>query len=72
MVYRHRPGGCKKKIFLQNSFCRRFANPADRCQAPSVSTSKDVVDLKWVEKWNGILPQMMGGNAMIPMVNFGK
>ena len=45
---------------------------AEKQRLLSVSTSKDVADLKWIEKWNGILPQMMGGNAMIPMVNFGK
>ena len=45
---------------------------AEKQRLLAQSTSKDVVDLKWIEKWNGILPQMMGGNGMIPMVNFGK
>ena len=37
-----------------------------------VNTSREVVDLKWIEKWNGTLPQtMMGGNT-IPIVNLGR
>ena len=32
------------------------------------TTSKEVIDLKWIEKWNGQLPTYMMGNS-IPMVN---
>ncbi len=35
------------------------------------TTSKEVIDLKWIEKWNGQLPTYMMGNA-VPIVNIGK
>jgi prohibitin 1 len=33
------------------------------------TTSKEVIDLKWIEKWNGQLPQIMTPNS-IPFVNY--
>lgn len=35
------------------------------------ATSKEVIELKWIEKWDGNLPTYMMGNA-IPMVNINK
>ncbi len=37
-----------------------------------INTSKEVVDLKWIEKWNGQLPTTMLGGGSIPMVNISK
>ncbi len=34
------------------------------------TTSREVIDLKWIEKWNGQLPQIMSPNSM-PLVNVG-
>lgn len=45
---------------------------AEKQRLLAVSTSRDVVELKWIEKWNGALPQMITGNGSIPMVNFAK
>jgi regulator of protease activity HflC (stomatin/prohibitin superfamily) len=37
-----------------------------------INTSREVVDLKWIEKWDGTLPQTMMGGSAIPMVNLGR
>lgn len=44
---------------------------AEKQRLLKVNTSKEVVDLKWIEKWNGQLPTTVMGNA-VPMVNLGK
>jgi prohibitin 1 len=36
------------------------------------TTSKEVIELKWIEKWNGELPTYMLGNNSVPMVNLSK
>ena len=33
---------------------------------------KDYLSLKWIEKWNGHLPQVAAGDKTIPMINLGK
>jgi regulator of protease activity HflC (stomatin/prohibitin superfamily) len=37
-----------------------------------VNTSREVVDLKWIEKWDGKLPQTMLGGNSVPIVNVGR
>jgi regulator of protease activity HflC (stomatin/prohibitin superfamily) len=37
-----------------------------------VNTSREVVDLKWIEKWNGQLPQTMLGGNSVPLVNLAR
>jgi regulator of protease activity HflC (stomatin/prohibitin superfamily) len=39
-----------------------------RIQAAALKENKDLVSLKFVEKWNGVLPQYMLGNSM-PLLN---
>jgi prohibitin 1 len=36
------------------------------------TTSKEVIELKWIEKWNGQLPTYMLGDDSVPMVNLNK
>lgn len=33
-----------------------------RIQAASIKDSKDILELRWIEKWNGILPQTLVGS----------
>jgi len=44
---------------------------AEKQRLLAVSTSRDVVELKWIEKWNGQLPTTVMGSS-IPMVNLNK
>jgi regulator of protease activity HflC (stomatin/prohibitin superfamily) len=44
---------------------------AEKQRLLAVSTSRDVVDLKWIEKWDGQLPSTVLGSS-VPMVNLGK
>ena len=45
---------------------------AEKQRLLKVNTSKEVVELKWIEKWNGKLPQTILGDNSIPMVNLNK
>ncbi|MEK6793948.1 MAG: prohibitin family protein [Spirochaetota bacterium] len=45
---------------------------AEKQRLLKISTSREVVDLKWIEKWNGVLPQTMMGNNAVPMVQLAK
>ena len=40
-------------------------------QAITQQGGREYVNLKWVEKWNGNLPQTMLGNA-VPLVNINQ
>lgn len=42
---------------------------AEKQRLLKVNTSKEVIELKWIEKWDGHLPQNMFGGNSIPMVN---
>jgi prohibitin 2 len=44
---------------------------AEKQRLLRMNTSKEVIDLKWIEKWNGELPTYIMGNS-IPMVNISK
>lgn len=45
---------------------------AEKQRLLKMSTSKEVVELKWIEKWDGKLPVTMLGPGSIPMVNVSK
>ncbi len=45
---------------------------AEKQRLLKISTSKEVVELKWIEKWDGKLPVTMMGQGTIPMVNVTK
>jgi len=36
------------------------------------TTSEEVIELKWIEKWNGNLPTTILGDKSVPMINFNK
>lgn len=36
------------------------------------TTSPEVIELKWIEKWNGQLPNTILGDKSVPMINFNK
>jgi len=38
----------------------------------SASLSHMIVQEDWIERWDGHLPQVQGGNGMMPIVNFSK
>lgn len=38
----------------------------------SASLSHMIVQEDWIEKWDGKLPQVQGGNGMMPIVNFSN
>lgn len=42
-----------------------------RIQAEALKQNKDLIQLKFVEKWNGVLPNYMLGNS-IPLLNIGQ
>jgi len=37
-----------------------------------LNTSREVVDLKWIEKWDGKLPETMLGGGSVPLVNLAR
>jgi prohibitin 1 len=45
---------------------------AEKQRLLKVNTSKEVVELKWIEKWDGKLPDTILGNNSFPMVNLNK
>jgi regulator of protease activity HflC (stomatin/prohibitin superfamily) len=45
---------------------------AEKQRLLRVNTSKEVIELKWIEKWDGKLPTYITGESTIPMVNFSK
>ena len=38
----------------------------------SASLSKLIIQEDWIEKWDGKLPQVQGGDQMMPVVNFNS
>lgn len=40
-----------------------------RIQTEALSKGKDVIDLRWIEKWDGHLPTYMAGNMPLVMMN---
>ena len=45
---------------------------AEKQRLLRANTSKEVIELKWIERWNGQLPQYIAGESSIPMINFNK
>ncbi len=45
---------------------------AEKQRLLKVNTSKEVVELKWIEKWDGKLPQTILGDNSLPMINLNK
>ncbi|MGE5607399.1 MAG: prohibitin family protein [Bacteroidota bacterium] len=45
---------------------------AEKQRLLKVNTSKEVVELKWIEKWDGKLPQTILGDNSVPMINLNK
>lgn len=41
-----------------------------RIQSQALKENPDVLQLRWIEKWNGIMPQVVGGNSM-PIISLG-
>lgn len=41
-------------------------------KAKALRDNPDVMQLNAIEKWNGVLPQMMTGNAPLPFINLNK
>ena len=36
----------------------------------SASLSNLIIQENFLEKWNGVLPQVQGGNDLMPIINF--
>jgi regulator of protease activity HflC (stomatin/prohibitin superfamily) len=45
---------------------------AVQMQALKQQSGKEYLTLKWIEKWNGQLPSVVGNDKMLPMVNLSK
>lgn len=45
---------------------------AEKQRLLKVNTSKEVVELKWIEKWDGKLPETILGDNSVPMINLNK
>ncbi|MFA5858490.1 MAG: prohibitin family protein [Elusimicrobiota bacterium] len=56
----------KQRVILEGQ------GEAEKQRLLKVNTSKEVIDLKWIEKWDGKLPVTMLGSNSVPMVNLGK
>jgi hypothetical protein len=41
-----------------------------RVESEALKSNPEVLQLRTLEKWNGVLPQVTGGN--IPLVNLGS
>lgn len=45
---------------------------AEKQRLLKVNTSKEVVELKWIEKWDGKLPETILGDKSVPMINLNN
>ena len=43
-----------------------------KIEALKKQNSKEYLSLKWIEKWDGRLPQVNAGDKTIPMINLSK